>query len=72
MTFIFAEDGTLTQSASGGPMPEAQTNSGTYTLNDNSLTLEMQGQSQSGTVTFEGTNGMIFEMDQGRMTLTRA
>jgi hypothetical protein len=71
MTFTFSEDGTLSMSVSGGQMPEAMTREGTYTVSDSSITITMEGDSKTGTLTFEGSDQAVIEIDQARMVLSR-
>ena len=71
MTFTFTEDGTATMTVSGDMMPEDMTRDGSYTLADGQITMTFEGQSQSGSYTFDGNNSVTIEIDQARMVLTR-
>jgi hypothetical protein len=71
MTLSFAQDGALTMSMSGGQMPQAQTQQGTYTLTGNQITINLQNHSKSGTCTFEGNDKIILDIDESKMTMTR-
>jgi hypothetical protein len=71
MTLTFAQDGSLTMSVSGGQMPQANTQQGTYTLTGNQITINLHNQAKSGTCTFEGDNKITIEIDEAKMTMTR-
>lgn len=75
MTFTFAEGGTVTMSVSGGPMPEARTTEGTYTLTDGQITMSIDNDTQTGTYSFEGNDRVTLAFEQEgqkvRMVLTR-
>lgn len=71
MTFTFAQDGSLTMSVSGGQMPQAHTQQGTYSLTGNQITITMQNHSKSGTCTFDGNDRVTLEMDESKMTMAR-
>jgi len=71
MTLTFTEDGSITMSVSGGQMPEAMTQEGTYRLSDSQITMSLDNQSKTGTCTFDGHNRVTLEFDEARMVLTR-
>jgi len=70
--FTFAEDGTVSTSRSGGGMPESQTMQGTYTFTGDQITLSMEGETKTGTCTFDGNDRLTLDTDEGRITLTRS
>ena len=72
MTFTFAEDGTLSTSMSHPDIPEARSTTGSYTAgSDGTITLDMEGESKSGTYSLEGDNKLILEVDKVRMVMER-
>lgn len=71
MVMTFEEGGTVTLAVSGGPMPEAQNMSGTYTLTGDQITITIQNDSKSGTLKFEGNTRAILDMQEVKMTLER-
>ncbi len=71
MLYTFSEDGTLEVSVSGEHMPESQTMEGTYTLADDQLTIDVMGQSKTGTVTFEDNDTMSLEIDNATLKFSR-
>jgi len=71
MTFTFGQDGSLTMSTSGGQMPQAITQQGTYTLSGNQLTVTMQNQTKTGACTFEGNDKLTLEVDEAKMVMAR-
>jgi len=72
MTLTFADGGTVTMSMSGGPMPEAQNRQGTYSYSDGQITIALDRETKTGKCTFEGNDRVIIEVDEVKMTLTRA
>lgn len=71
MTFTFTEDGTVTMSVSSDMMPESMTRDGTYTLADGQITMNIEGQSQTGSYSFDGNDRVTIEIDKARMVLKR-
>jgi outer membrane biosynthesis protein TonB len=73
MIYIFTEDGTLNMEMSGGPLPEAQTKQGSYTLSGQQVTITVDGHSQTATYSFDGPDRLILEMETGeaKVTLSR-
>ncbi len=72
MTLTFAEGGAVTMSTFGGPMPEAQTRQGTYSLaGDGQITISMASDTKTGHCTFDGNDRMTIQFDDMRMVLAR-
>jgi hypothetical protein len=72
MTMAFSEDGTLTMSTSGGPLPEPQTRQGTYSLDGDQITISMDNEAKTGTCTFDGNDRVTLDIAESQMVLTRA
>jgi len=72
MNLTFAEGGALTMNMTGAPEGAGGGNQqGSYTLNGNQITITMQNDTKSGTLTFESNNRAILDMQEMRMVLTR-
>ena len=71
VTLTFAEGGTVSMTMGGGP-EGGQSRQGTYSVSGNSITIAMENESKTGTLTFEGNDRAIIEVEEMRMTLTRA
>jgi hypothetical protein len=72
MTMTFSEDGTLTMSTSGGPLPEPHTQQGTYALDGDQITISMGNEAKTGTCTFDGNDRVTLDIAESQMVLTRA
>lgn len=70
MNWTFEENGTYSMSMTGGPGGGQQMD-GSYTLSGESITISMQGQTQSGTVTFNGNDQMTFDLSEAVFTFAR-
>lgn len=75
ITMIFAEGGTLTTTVSAPQMPEGKTDQGSYTVNNDQITMTSRNQSRTGTFRFEDPNRITLEMTEGnsqlKLVLTR-
>lgn len=71
MSFTFEASGTVAMSVGGGQMPQPMVRQGTYTLNDNQITLNMDKSSKTGTCTFEGDNKVTLDFTEAKMVLSR-
>lgn len=71
MTMTFGADGTLTMYATAAEMPEPMTMTGSYTVNGSQITMEMNGDSKSGTFTLTATT-LAITVEDVTLALTRA
>jgi len=75
MTITFEEGGSVTMAVSSPQMPQAHTQTGTWSLTDGQITMSMDRESRTGRCTFEGDSRAILEFEEGgqkiRMVLTR-
>ena len=55
---------------SAGPQG-TQSRQGTYTLSGDSITISIENETKSGTLTFEGNDRATISMDEMKMTLSR-
>jgi hypothetical protein len=75
MTMTFEEGGSVTMTVSAPQMPQAHTQTGTWSLIDGQITMSMDRESRTGRCTFEGDSRAILEFEEGgqkiRMVLTK-
>jgi len=69
--FTFGEDGTVSMSMSMEGMPEPHSESGTYTLNGEQITISIRNDSKSGTLKFEGDSRATMEVAEVKVVLER-
>jgi outer membrane biosynthesis protein TonB len=73
MTLTFAEGGTLSMTMTGAPGgAEAPARQGTYSASGGSISIDMDNDKKTGTLTFEGNDRAILDFEEARMTLTRS
>lgn len=71
MTLTFQEGGTLSMSMSGGPMPADQSRNGTWSVTGDQITISMENDAKTGTLTFEGNDRAVIDVTEVKMTLQR-
>lgn len=71
MSFTFQDGGTLSMSMSGGPMPADQNRNGTWSVTGDQITISMENDAKTGTLTFEGNDRAIIDVVEVKMTLQR-
>ncbi len=71
MSITFSDGGNVSISMSGGPGGAGQDQQGTYTLNENQISMTMRGHVESGTLNFESSNRAVLDLGQTRMVLSR-
>jgi hypothetical protein len=75
MTMTFEEGGSVTMTMSMPQMTEAHTRTGTWSLTDGQITMNMDRESRTGRCTFEGDSRATLEFEEGdqkiKMVLTK-
>lgn len=72
MIFTFTEDGTVKMTVSHERMPEPHTEEGSYSISDGQITLDIQGESKTGTYEFEGNDKLTIKIaDEAEMVMVR-
>ncbi len=72
MTLTVAPGGTVTMTVSNPQMPEDQIMEGTYELDGDRITVTIQGETRSGTYTFDGNNRVTLDMGGMGLILERS
>ncbi|MFA5864581.1 MAG: lipocalin family protein [Phycisphaerae bacterium] len=72
MTLTFDDGGTVTMSVSAPQMPQSQTQQGTYTLNNDQITMNIKNEAMTGTCTFEGNTKVTLDFTKVKMVLVRS
>jgi hypothetical protein len=72
MTLTFAEGGSLSMTMSGGPAPAGQSRQGSWSLSGNQITVTMENDTKTGSLTFEGPDRAILDLEEAKMTLSRS
>ena len=71
MSMTFAESGTVSMTMSGGP-GEQPARQGTWSVSDKQVTISIDHDTKTGTLTFEGNDRAILDFAEAKMTLTRS
>lgn len=73
--FTFGSDGTLSMAMSmpmpDGSPPRSDTQSGTYSLDGDRITISIRNETKTGTLTLEGNTKAILDIDDVKFTLER-
>jgi hypothetical protein len=72
ITFTFGDDGQFSMTMSREGMPQPATQTGTYELSGDQITISVQGQTRTGTCTFDGPNRVTLALNDVRLVLARS
>ncbi len=72
MTFTFAEGGSLSMGMTGGPAEAGGARQGTYSVSGGQITVSMENETRTGSLTFEGNDRAVMDFTEARMVLSRS